>query len=390
MENRRADKLLNKYLKGEASVEEKALVETWFLEETQEKATEFTGPDYERVKNKLWENIQQQNTRPKPIKPLWPRIAAVAVILLVTGIGIYMMSNRSSHKTPSSTFYAKNDISPGSNKAILTLSDGSKISLTDAENGKVADQAGISITKIDGRLVYELKDPVMKSGSGQTKILNSISTPKGGQYQINLPDGTKVWLNSASSLKFPATFKGFRERKVELEGEAYFEVFKDKKNPFKVLSKHQVVTVFGTHFNINSYADEQSTKTTLLEGSVCVSSAMMRNVKIERQSQHFLKPGQQSTLNNTSPEKIDITAPSLDHVMAWKNGYFHFDNDNLYTVMRQLSRWYDVDVVYQIKSSDDEFIGDIPRSVNLSEVLKILEDDGVHFRIEGKKIIVTK
>lgn len=390
MEHKRADKLLNKYLKGEASAQEKALVETWFLEETQEKERAFAEPDYDRVKGKLWKNIQQKNDRPKPVKPLWPRIAAVAVILLVMGIGVYIISNRSSRKAPSSTFYAKNDVSPGSNKAILTLSDGSKISLTDAGNGKVADQAGISITKIDGRLVYELKDAAMKSVSGHTKILNSISTPKGGQYQINLPDGTKVWLNSASSLKFPASFKGLRERKVELEGEAYFEVFKDKRSPFKVLSKHQVVEVFGTHFNINSYTDEQSTKTTLLEGSVRVSSVMMTNEKKEKPSAHFLKPGQQSTLSNTSPEKINIEAARLDQVMAWKNGYFHFDNDNLYTVMRQLSRWYDVEIIYQIKSSDDEFIGDIPRSVNLSEVLKILQYGGVHFRIEGKKIIVTK
>lgn len=387
MENRRASKLLNKYLKGEASIEEKALVETWFLEETQEKAKEFAQPDYDRVKRKLWENIQQKNNRQRPVKPLWPRIAAVAVILLVVGMGVYIMGNRSSHKVPSSVFYAKNDVSPGSNKAVLTLSDGSKISLTDAGNGKVADQAGVSIRKIDGRLVYELKDVVIKPGSVQTNILNCISTPKGGQYQINLPDGTKVWLNSASSLKFPASFKGLDERNVELDGEAYFEVFKDKKSPFKVLSKHQVVEVFGTHFNINSYADEQSTKTTLLEGSVRVSPA---NVQVEKQKQHFLKPGQQSTLNNISPDKIDIGPAGLDQVMAWKNGYFHFDNDNLYSVMRQLSRWYDVDIVYQIKSSDDEFVGDIPRSVNLSEVLKILEYGGVHFRIEGKKIIVTK
>lgn len=383
MEKRKSDRLLKKYLKGEASAEENALIETWFLEETKSGNEEFAEPDYQQVKGRLWARIGEQNKFVKPARSLWPKVIFAAAAILIAGVCIFLFSNKTGPEIKHSNSYV-NDIGPGSNKAVLTLSNGTKISLSDAGNGKLADQAGISITKNNGKLVYELKESGANGKGGQGNLTNTISTPKGGQYQINLPDGTKVWLNSASSLKFPPGFKGLKERRVELEGEAYFEVFKDKESPFKVVSKNQTVQVFGTHFNINSYANEENTKTTLLEGSVCVSV----HSGSKKSEQRFLKPGQQSSLNPAG--KMEVGPANIDHVMAWKNGYFHFERDNLTTVMNQLERWYNVEVVNQTQNSDDEFVGDIPRSVNLSEVLKILEYGGVHFKIEGRKIIVTK
>eukprot|EP01133_Synstelium_polycarpum_P011688 gene11688-13647_t len=367
MGSKKSDKLLNKYLKGETTAEENALVESWFLEQTSDKSQTFDEPDYWQVKEKLWTKIQEKNAHAQPVKPLWPKIALCAAVILFTGVCIFLFNPKKPSSRLSLPPAYTNDIAPGSNQAILTLSNGSKISLSEADNGKLAEQAGISITKINGRLVYELKDVDVNPGPDQKNLTNIISTPKGGQYQIALPDGTKVWLNSASSLKFPPSFKKQQERQVELNGEAYFEVAKDKKSPFRVITKNQTVQVFGTHFNVNSYNDEENIKTTLLEGSVRVS---VHSGHAQPEAQ-FLKPGQQSSLNSSG--KIEITPANIEQVMAWKNGYFHFEKDNLFTVMRQLERWYNVEVIYQGLNSDDEFVGDIPRSVHLSEALKILE-----------------
>lgn len=391
MKKSRAEKLLDNYFKGKTSDEDNALVESWFLEETKDKTDKLPEPAYDQLKGKLWAKIQlqqQQKNKARKIRLIWLRLSAAAILLLV-GVSIYLSNDRRIQKTSTPDIYTKNDVSPGTNKAILTLSDGTRVALNDVENGKVAVQAGISIIKKNGTLIYEITDQ-QKSETQQSTALNSIATPKGGKYQVNLPDGTRVWLNSASSLKFPACFKGSKERQVILDGEAYFEVFKDSKRPFKVVSNHQIVQVYGTHFNINSYSDERNTRTTLLEGSVKVSSVIGSNTSIGRKTEQFLKPGQQSVLNNSSPGNMVITEASIEQVMAWKNGYFHFEKDDLYTVMRQLSRWYDVDIVYDVKRSGDEFMGDIPMSANLSEVLKILQFGGIQFKIEGKQIIVTK
>jgi len=209
---------------------------------------------------------------------------------------------------------------------------------------------------------------------------NTISTPKGGIYQVNLPDGTKVWLNAASSIKFPTTFAQLSQRKVELEGEAYFEVAKNKKVPFVVSTSGQQVQVLGTHFNISSYSDEGELKTTLLEGSVKVVAA----------NTIVLKPGQQSNLKRNGSGGLKVSTANIAQVMAWKNGFFHFEKENLHEVMRQLSRWYDIEVIYEVDRHDDEFMGDIPRGIKLSEALKILSFEGTQFRIEGRKLIVKK
>ncbi|MGV3509862.1 MAG: FecR family protein, partial [Sphingobacteriaceae bacterium] len=216
----------------------------------------------------------------------------------------------------------------------------------------------------------------LNSDNKQEVLYNTLSIPRGGQYKVVLPDGTQVWLNAASSLKYPTAFNG-NERVVQLEGEAYFEVAKNAAQPFRVEVKDVKVTVLGTHFNINGYTDEAHIKTTLLEGSVKISKGPV---------QQLLHPGEQAITGKSST--IEVVKANSDEVLAWKNGYFNFHRSNLQEVMRQLSRWYDVDIKYEGKVPDREFGGEISRNSKASEVLKILELSDVHFRIEGEHIIV--
>jgi len=273
---------------------------------------------------------------------------------------------------------AKNDIAPGGNHALLTLSNGTTIVLDDAKNGKLVDQGNMKVVKLDsGMLAY-----YNNNKNDQTTVYNTISTPRGGQYQVKLPDGTLVWLNSASSLKFPTTFAGAK-REVELSGEAYFEVVKNKAMPFKVAivtpsGDGGEVTVLGTHFNINAYNDETSINTTLLEGSVKFTAGFVEKL---------LHPGQQSVFN-TSSQTVKVQSVDVHQVIAWKDGFFEFDNTDLATIMRQLSRWYDVDISYQTINNKGLFGGGISRKLNLSEVLHLLETNGVQFKIEDRKVIV--
>lgn len=316
--------------------------------------------------------------RSRQLRSLWPKAiaAAAAVVLMVLSVGGYLYFQNKSAATENQLAVNTHDVDPGGNKATLTLADGSKISLTDANNGELAKQSGVKISKSkNGELVYSV------TASDATPLaFNTISTPRGGIYQVNLPDGTKVWLNAASSIKFPTTFAQLSQRKVELEGEAYFEVAKNKKVPFVVATSGQQVQVLGTHFNISSYTDERELKTTLLEGSVKVIAA----------NTIVLKPGQQSNLKRNGSGDLKVSTANIAQVMAWKNGFFHFEKENLHEVMRQLSRWYDIEVVYEVDRHDDEFMGDIPRGIKLSEALKILSFEGTQFRIEGRKLIVKK
>jgi ferric-dicitrate binding protein FerR (iron transport regulator) len=303
------------------------------------------------------------------------RVAAAAVLVICLGVSFFLFTNKneSSLAGTESNKPKKNDLTPGRNTAVLTLADGSTIVLDNARNGELANQGNTKIVKLnDGQLTYN----AAKENSGEV-LYNTMTTPRGGQYKLALPDGTEVWLNAASSIRYPTAFSG-NERKVEITGEAYFEVAKDAAKPFKVMVNEMEVQVLGTHFNINSYSDEATIKTTLLEGSVKISKG---------NDQKFLKPGQQAQLNNTGNIKV-VNDVNVDAVMAWKNGYFSFENTDMASVMRQISRWYDVDIVYEGKIPDRKFGGEILRSSNASHVLKILEESKVNFRIEGKKIIV--
>jgi ferric-dicitrate binding protein FerR (iron transport regulator) len=258
----------------------------------------------------------------------------------------------------------------------LTLSNRSDINLENVSNGTITKEGDTKISKLnDGQLVYNTLE------EKPTQVLyNTVTTPRGGQYQLLLADGSKVWLNSASSIRFPVSFTG-DARRVEVSGEAYFEVAKNASMPFKVdVAGKNEIEVLGTHFNINSYVDEGSIKTTLLEGSVKVTS-------LKTQESKLITPGQQAQVNTNGQIAINKKA-DLDKVMAWKNGYFNFDGADTRTVMQLLSRWYDVDVVYEGAIPQREWGGDIEKNLNLSQVLKILEKNNVHSKLEGRKLLV--
>jgi ferric-dicitrate binding protein FerR (iron transport regulator) len=266
----------------------------------------------------------------------------------------------------------KNDVSPGGDKATLILADGSTIVLDETQNGTIAQQGNSKIIKLDGKLSY---DPTNKNS--REIVYNTISTPKGGQYQLELPDGSQVWLNATSSIHFPTSFTG-TERRIEITGEAYFEIAKNPNMPFIVTVSNSEVQVLGTHFNINAYNDEDNVKTTLLEGSVRF---------VNDSSVNILKPGQQAQLTKEGTTKV-VSDVNVDNVVAWKNGLFDFENASIETVMRQLSRWYDVEIEYKGKT-DDLFIAEMRRNIKLSDALKALELTGkVKFDIQDKKIIV--
>lgn len=301
--------------------------------------------------------------------------AAAAVIICLLSAGVYFLLKQDQRKeniTAAENNKKADDIKPGGNKAILTLADGSTIFLDQAQNGKLTTQGNSTILKQNGMVSYN----TLKNKS--TEILyNTFSTPRGGQYQLMLADGSKVWLNAASSLRFPASFVG-KERKVELLGEAYFEVAKNASMPFKVKVNGMEVEVLGTHFNVNSYDDESSIRTTLLEGSI----------KINKNNTHtLLKPGEQARLSKAGDIKV-IKDADVEEAVAWKDGKFQFDRADIHAVMRQIARWYDVEVDYK-GNFTSHFGGTISRDVNLSQVLNMLHLTGkVNFSVENKKVTV--
>lgn len=333
------------------------------------------------VQNEIYQSLinkvddQQKNIR---VFPLWKYLSA-AVLLIVAGFSVYFFAI----KTKMEDQHQQAVILPGKNNAILTLADGKKVNLNEVGNGALLKQAGIQITKsADGQLLYKVLNDVEKTA--KLVSYNLVETPRGGQYQIILPDGTKVWLNAASSLKFPLSFASMEDRKVELKGEAYFEVTKDKIHPFKVINEGQEVKVLGTHFNINSYEDEGAIKTTLLEGSVIVTSDYAKNgVKAEVK----IKPGEQAILTEKG---INVVEKDVEAVMDWKNGDFIFQQESLKQIMNRVGRWYNVDVVYEKDvNAGLTFSGQMSRSKNIKEILKNLESTGeIEFEISGSKIKV--
>jgi ferric-dicitrate binding protein FerR (iron transport regulator) len=337
----------------------------------------------------VWERIQHslastflpdagRKTTSK-LRPMLRTWWAAAAILLVLATGSYVLWRQGSGRVVATINQKQqpfqNDIAPGGNKAILTLSDGTKVVLDTANNGALTKQGDVTVIKLDGQLAYN------KEGSTAKEVLyNTITTPKGGQYQLVLADGTRVWLNAASSLRYPTSFTG-SERRVEITGEAYFEVAKNAAMPFKIkVDGKGEVEVLGTHFNINAYRDEQAISTTLLEGSI-------RFTDLENMKAAIIIPGQQVLMGIDGQLKLNKN-PDLESVIGWKNGSFHFNSQDIKSIMRQISRWYDVDVVYSGETSGETFSGIVSRKSNISEVLNLMEDSGVKFKIEGKRIIV--
>lgn len=309
----------------------------------------------------------------------WTRYAAAAVILLVLSTAAYFFLRSPGGGSPeplTQNSTVQPDIAPGGEKAVLVLDDGSTIMLDSVHNGELVRQGNTNITKLaDGRIVYHPGETKQ-----ETVMFNTMRTPKGGKYRLMLSDGTGVWLNAASSIRYPTVFTG-PERKVEITGEAYFEVARNAAAPFRVIANGIEVKVLGTHFNINAYEDESSVSTTLVEGSVSISA--------DGVAASTLTPGQQAQFDRSKEEMKLIEQADIEQVLAWKNGFFRFNGTNIRSIMREVSRWYDVDVVYEVPTDSLNFSGLVSAKENVSHLLKIMELAGLHFKIEGKKITVT-
>lgn len=374
-----AKQLLNKYSQGLCSPEEKALVEQWYIIESSKQSLPENSNDFNEEKAKIWLEIIKKSGIQKKQKVsniiLWGTSIAASLILIIS-ISTLFLNTQEQKLAEKSNSVQEYDKDPGGNKAILTLGDGTKIVLDDINKGQIAEQGEIKIRKAaDGSILYEM--PLLTEQKNNAVLYNTIETPKGGKFQIILPDGSKVWLNSVSSLHFPAVFSG-KTRLVELTGEAYFEITKNPDMPFIVKTKDMNIQVTGTQFNVMAYGDEQLSATTLVEGSVRVSNPSNKVV---------LKPGEQVVAINQS-ESLSKKSVDVEQTIAWKNGLFQFYNSDMTTVMNQISRWYDISIEYQGAIPEKHFGGFISRDSKLSQVLKMLELSGVKFIIKEKKIIV--
>lgn len=372
-----AGELLDKYNAGLANEEESAIVERWYINGT----TAYALPDIQDIMDDQLESGKklQFYMQPKQKFRLWTVISSAAAVLVIAGVTMLYFSNQEKVRQLASA--VQTDVAPGGNKAVLTLADGKEITLTDAGNGTVAEQSGIAITKTkDGQLIYHVVQSKQSLSVERARedVYNTISTPAGGQYQIILPDGTKVWLNALSSLKYSINLGKGKQRNVALKGEGYFEVAHDNQRPFLVKTDQQNVEVLGTNFNINNYHNEDVPSTTLLQGSVKVY-----NDKYSR----VIKPGQQAQFESTG--QIKVVPVNTELIVAWKNGVFSFKRAGVETVMRQIARWYNVEVIYEGEVPDISFTGKIYRNVSLQEALKSIGYIGVRYRVEHKKVVIN-
>ncbi len=428
--------LLQQYSSGRASKEEvaemfgllqseenEALLKDFILDKSDETEEVIFLP--QRNWDRMWHRIKPAgpfSARRRTLFPGWVRVAAAVMLVVIGGVAYQLFSKRKINRTmPLAETHYSNDVPPGGHKAILTLANGSTIVLDSAHNGVIGQQGNTNIVKVDaGALAYNApaNDKLQTAGgkvsaAGEVSY-NAISTPRGGQYQVVLPDGSKVWLNAASSLRFPTAFAG-KERLVELTGEAYFEIAKNTAMPFRVFVTPPLgsgregmnVKVLGTHFNIKAYSNEQNVRTTLLEGAVKVElpfsagakggagtpdggagKGMTGKIIAAKESEVRLQPGRQAIADNAT-RALSVIDANTEQVVAWKNGMFRFRETSIRELMREVERWYNVDVVYNTDKTDQDFTGIVPRAQNISALLKILEMTGtVHFQIEGKKIIV--
>lgn len=383
-------KLVEKYLHNTASAEETERLFLWYqsrmdgeLEwELDESEDHLKAMIFSKIVNH--DPVEKRSVFKRPLYYLG--IAAGIVLFLTTGLYFYTSQGLKQNGTSEEIVIQKNpkpkDILPGGHKAILTLGDGRKIVLDDSQSGIVINQNGIKVRRnLKGIIEYSAVNHskgIHVDETDKTEIVyNTIETPVGGKFQLNLADGSKVWLNSESSLRFPVVFTN-NAREVELKGEAYFEVSKDVHKKFTVRSGNQSVEVLGTHFNINAYSNEPAITTTLIEGQV-------RVIELNTKESQILKPGEQSRVDRN----IRIQRPvDTQTNLAWKDGYFYFENASIETVMRQLGRWYGVTARYEGILPEHHFAGAISTNLTLLEVLEILEKSNIHFRLEGKEVVV--
>lgn len=383
--------LIFKHLDGTLSEEENTILQNWLQKDIENQILFAEFQNNKKTKKALnffesidtpaaWEKVNQAIEKPVVSRLAWAqhRFVKYAAALILASFFGYTFFNkpvksRKALVTTKQVKVLKNDALPGGDKATLTLGDGSVVVLEEMKNGAVKKENGVKISKKDGQLVYEILPRTQDSEI----TYNTINTPTGGQYSIILPDGSKVWLNSTSSLHFPTVFSG-NQRLVTLSGEGYFEISKNKDMPFVVQAGKTRVEVLGTHFNVMAYTNERVSKTTLLEGSVKVGNES--GVKT-------LHPGQQAWVG----AKINVTTADLDEAIAWKQGYFQFENEDLKTIMRHLTRWYAVEVTDQQNIPDKHFTAMISRNTPLSQVFKMLELSGeLQFKIEEGKVTIRE
>lgn len=386
--------LADKWVLGTITKAEQEYFDTWYASFNDEEAV-IAHPEYQAetlLKQNILQHIQSNiQSRQKPLtRKLFYNYRLMAAVLAVAMLAVAWWFYRNDHSTAAEFKIAgltlDNDAVPGKHTAFLTLSNGSRIALTTAANGTIAQQKGSTIVKTaTGILVYEKVNTSQdgKAGQAATAAYNTITTPAGTTYQVNLPDGTKVWLNAASSLTYPTAFYG-AQRRVVLHGEAYFEVAKNKEQPFLVTGAGQQVKVLGTQFNINNYSEEGVTATTLVEGQIALSQVNKTSPEL------ILKPGEQAVFSPTDSKQAHfrISKADVDQTIAWKNGLFIFENADLPSVMRQIARWYDLEIAYQGAIPKSTFDGKISRKLKLSKVLEVFKYYKLNFRIEGKKLTV--
>lgn len=369
--------LLQRYQTGDCIAEEKELIETWYQQLRETGEWQWGEDEKELMKRVIEQRIRKQPATPYRNKVFYLKHRyqwwAAASIILLLGTFSYFLFFHNTTKPELIAKVVSNDVkAPQSNKAMIILSNGHKVFLDSVGSGALAIQGNIKLVKLaGGKIAYQ-----QGSGDINTKMeYNTLLNPRGSKViNMTLADGSKVWLNAASSVTYPVSFIG-NERKVSVTGEAYFEVAHDASRPFVVSKGAMNVSVLGTHFNVNAFEDDgHDIKVSLLEGSVKINNGNAASL---------LKPRQQAVVSNEIKIKKDV---DLEQVMAWKNGFFRFDKASLQNVLREVSRWYDVDVVYEGNNQSREFVGAIQRDLNLSEMLKILKVNKVHFKIEGKEL----
>ncbi|QTE38629.1 FecR domain-containing protein [Mucilaginibacter gossypii] len=384
--------LISKLLKGNISPEEDIWLKNWINERPENQAQFEKLTDAGSLENKLsfWNKIDNDKAwnellRKLPEAELEPQkrfnylslLKCAAIAIMVLGISILLYrENKSSTKTDHNKSIVQNSIRPGSNQAMLILGNGQTVALKNHTQISINEDDGTTLSNKNEILAYKHGG---KTNAGHGLIYNTIVVPRGGEYQLVLADGSRIWMNSSSSLRYPTSFSG-SERRVYLSGEAYFEVAKNARMPFIVKTDKAEVKVLGTHFNVKAYGDEELCKTTLLEGAVRVQSSAMINE---------IKPGQQAVINSQGQQKITSDI-NVEEEVAWKNGLFMFTKADIKDVMQQVSRWYDIEVVYEGKVPDLQFSGQLSRKVDFSGFTNILKYAGLNFTIKGKTVIVAK
>lgn len=376
MEKSDIQRLIRKYLSGECSPEERELISRWYADELHTREEEVKIEDPQEIKREIWQKVIRNRPELKERKrrrKFWIPAAAVILIGFLITYQLHRMSRPDSD--PRELVDEELKVVPGGNEALLTLENGKQYFLSDEAEGILDEDRNWIIRKPkEGLISFESQNPA----ASLNLLTNRIETPKGGMYQLVLPDGSKAWLNSASSISFPSNFSQ-KERRISVKGEVYLEVEKDSARPFRVETPYQKIEVLGTKFNINAYEDEPYTRTSLLEGSVKVHGA---------EKEAVLQPGLEMRTSKEGEDKVDEA--DLEAILAWKEGLFQFDRVELDVLMRQLGRWYDVEIEYLGAYPQDEFVGKIERSEDIHNILDILQAGEVNVTLKGRKLQVGK